>query len=514
MLDVTPLFRVYGKWRLARLNAQNPADVQERLLLALVRQARDTRFGRDHGFDAIRSVADFRKRVPLRDYEALWSEYWEAAFPHLRGVTWPEAIPYFATSSGTTTGRSKYIPCSKAMVRANVKGGAEIVVHHLNNRPRSRLVGGRSFMLSGSSGLTEEAPGIYSGDLSAILSNNIPRLARMRYYPPRGLALIDDWEEKIRRIGPCSLDQNIRMIAANANWLLVLLDTLRPAGRARRFCEIYPDLEVVVHGGVSFAPYRKQFTELLEGSHAETREVYAASEAFIAVADRGDGEGMRILPDAGTYYEFVPVDALGPADAPRVGLAEVECGVDYAIVVTTCAGLWAYVIGDIVRFVERDPPRILVAGRTDEMLNAFGEHVSGAEVERAVTHAADAIGASVNDYTAAPVVPEAEGCLGGHVYVVEFADGPPSPERITRFADALDALILRTNEDYEDHRARGFGMHAPLVRAVASGTFAAWMKSRGKMGGQHKVPRIINDRELFDSLCAVAQRTDEIAAAD
>ena len=365
-------------------------------------------------------------------------------------------------------------------------------------------------MLGGSTDLREEAPGIYSGDLSGIEANEIPLWGRPYAFPPRELALLSNWEEKIDRIAPLSLKEDIRAISGTPNWLLVLIDKLGelcPEAR-HRVVDFYPRLELLIHGGMDFKPYAKRFSELLEGSHAELREVYPASEAFIAIADRGQGDGLRLIIDNGVFYEFVPLDELDAASPARHWIATVEPGIDYAIVLSSCAGAWGYILGDTVRFLETDPPRILVTGRTSYMLSAFGEHVIAAETEEAVAVAANAIDAAITDYCVAPVFPESAGSKGGHRYVVEFVEEPPEPRRLAAFRDALDDHLCILNEDYKEHRIDDYGLRAPEVEAITPGTFLGWMKRRGQLGGQHKVPRIINDDALFADLKAFVSRIE------
>ncbi len=506
MIDATPLLRLYARRRAAALHRQDPAATQRRQLLRLVRRARDTRFGRDHDFAGIRDVADFQARVPIRRYEAFWSEYWEPTFPHLAGASWPGAIPYFALTSGTTSGKTKYVPVSREMIASNKWAAFDLLTFHVRNRPTSRVLGGKNFMLGGSTALSEEAPGIHSGDLSGIAAAEVPRWAEPFYFPPRHLALIADWEQKIETVGRLSLAEDIRTLGGTASWLLLFFDKLAAmrGDDEPRIARLYPNLELLVHGGVNFGPYRARFERLLEGSHAELREVYPASEGFIAIADRGTGEGLRMLLDIGIFYEFVPAEELdGPAPR-RFWAADIEPGVNYAVVMSTCAGAWAYLLGDTVRFVETRPPRLLVTGRISYMLSAFGEHLIGEEIEAAVAAAAAAIGAEIADYSVGPVYPERAGETGGHLYVVEFAGEVPGADRIDAFARAVDAHLADANPDYRDHRAGGFGMAPPRVQAVPPGTFAAWMHARGRLGGQNKVPRIITDGELFASLRAAA----------
>lgn len=502
MYDATWLLRAHARRRLARLADTDAGEVQRRVLLSLVRRARGTVFGRDHRFDMVRDVDDYRLRVPLRDYEAFWDSYWSDAFPRLAGRTWPGAIPWLAVSSGTTRGATKFIPVSREMRRANTRAGTDLLVHHAAARPRSRILSGRSFMLGGSTGLVRRAPGVRSGDLSGIAAAAMPMWARLRYFPPRDLEAIDDWEVKIDRFARRSLDETITSVAGTPSWLLIYFDHLLEIAGASggRIAEVYPDLELLVHGGVAWQPYRDRFAALLEGSRAETREVYPASEGFLAIADRGDGDGLRLLLDNGIFFEFVPVEELGSSNPDCRWVVDAEPGVNYALVITTCAGLWRYVVGDTVELVGLDPPRVRITGRTSYMLSAFGEHVIGAELEGAVAAAAAVIGATVNDFVVGSLFSGRTGERGGHLYVVEFAEDGMEEARIRRFANHVDSVLQDMNEDYAAHRADGFGLDAPRIRVLEPGGFAAWMKGRGRLGGQNKVPRVIRDPELFDTL--------------
>jgi len=501
MIDATLALRLLAAYRARRLAVQDAAEAQRATLLKLVRRAAATRFGVDHDFATIDGVDAFRARVPLRCYEDFWRDYWQAAFPRLTNLTWPGVIPFFAVTSGTTTGATKYIPCSRAMLRSNRRAGLDLVVHHLRQRPDSRIMGGKAFMLGGSTSLVEEAPGIHSGDISGIAIHDMPWWGHGRYFPPPALAAMTDWEEKVARLATASRDEDIRLFGGTPSWVLLFCEALAAfkPGTAR-LAEFYPELELLVHGGINFAPYRARFEALLEGSHAELREVYPASEGFFAVADRGANEGLRLILDHGIFYEFVPVGELDAPVPTRHRIGEIETGVEYAIAVSTCAGAWAYLVGDTVRFVSRDPPRVLVTGRTAYMLSAFGEHLIDAEIEAAVAQAASAIDANVSDYSVGPLYPEGTETLGGHLFIVEFAEDAVGAERIRAFATALDAALAATNADYATHRTGGYGLKPPSVEAVGPGAFAAWMKQRGKLGGQHKVPRVITDPGLLDDL--------------
>ena len=502
MLDATPLLRLYAGRRLAQLKAQDVEAAQEHQLLQLVRRAKQTAFGRAHDFDTIRCVQDFQERVPLRSYEQMWDEYWKPAFPRLSDCSWPGVVPYYAVSSGTSSGTTKYLPYTSEMTASNTKAALDLLVFHLSSCPKSKIFGGRCFMLGGSTELVEQAPGIFSGDLSGIAVKTMRWWARPRYFPPPELALLKNWEEKIGILGRRSLAADIRMISGVPTWLLIFFDKLAELvpNVNGKIASFYPKLDLLVHGGVNFTPYRQRFLDLLEGSTAEMREVYPASEGYVANADLAYGEGLRMTLDHGIFFEFVPLEELSSSSPTRLWIKDVECNVEYAIVLSTCAGAWAYILGDTVKFIERRPPRVLVTGRTSYYLSAFGEHVIADEVEDAVNSAAQRIGCTINEYSVGALYPENKGELGGHLYIIEFRDPRPPPEKLDDFARQLDKRLCERNEDYDAHRAKGFGLRAPQIIPVSTGTFTKWMKERGKLGGQNKVPRIITNRDLFGDL--------------
>ncbi len=502
MFDATPLLRLYARYRLNRLATLDPVEVQRDTLRRLIRRARDTRFGVDHRFRDLRDVADYQRRVPLRTYEDFWRDYWKPVFPNLRDASWPGLVPYFAVTSGTTTGRSKYIPVTSAMLRSNAKAGADLYAFHLRARPASRIMGGRSFMLGGSTSLVREAAGVRSGDLSGITVAEMPWFARPRYFPPEEIALIEDWEEKIAVLSERSVAADIRMIGGVPSWLLLYFEQAMASSGAVDVHALYPNLELLVHGGVSFAPYRERFERLLVRSRAEMREVYPASEGFVAIADGEAGRGLRLSLDHGLFFEFVPVEELDRQAPTRHWLATVETGINYAVVVTTCAGLWSYVIGDTVTFVDGGKRHIVITGRTAQMLSAFGEHIIVSELDAAMAAAAHAMGRSVSDYAVGALHP-AGSARGRHLAIVELASDGVSPD-VAEFAKVMDLTLKDENDDYRSYRADGFGLDAPEVLFVAPGTFAAWMKGRHRLGGQNKVPRIILDAAMLADLRAFA----------
>ncbi len=499
MIDVTFLLRGYAALRMRQLVRQNPAVAQERVLRRLVRRARRTAFGLAHDFGAIRNVIEYQDKVPLRGYEDFWRDWWKPRFPVLRDATWPGLIRFFALSSGTTGGATKYIPVSPAMERANRWAAIDVLAFHAHRRGKSRVMGGASFFLGGSTALSRLGKGVLAGDLSGIAAARVPRCARGYFFPPRDVALIEDWREKIATLAPLSAQRNIRSISGTPSWLLLFFEhlALLHPERPRRLSAYWPDLELIIHGGVSFAPYRARFAEWLEGSRAELREVYPASEGFIAIADRGPGEGMRMILDGGLFYEFIPVEELGAPNPTRHWIGTAQAGVEYAVAISSNAGLWSYLLGDTVRLVSLDPPRLLVTGRTSYMLSVAGEHLIGAELDAAVLEAVTSCGGSLVEYAAGAVPPHPGEARTGHVFVIEASGDKLDAERATA---VLDGALARLNADYAAHRSGAFGMLPPRVILVGSGTFTRWMESRGRLGGQNKVPRVIHDQALLASL--------------
>jgi hypothetical protein len=498
MFDATPLLRVYADHRLRRLAGLDPGRAQRRELRQLLRRARNTAFGRQYRFSDIREVEGFQRLVPLRRWEEFWRDWWQPAFPRLTDQTWPGSIRYFANTSGTTGAATKRIPVSAAMLRSNRRAALDVLTFHVARHPGSRVLAGRNFILGGSTALERLAPGVLAGDLSGIAAAEIPFWARRRTFPPRQLALIENWETKMATLAPLSLASTITSFSGTPSWMLLFLETVAALRPGRTLAGLYPALELVVVGGVGFAPYRERFAAWLAGSTAETREVYPASEGFIAIADRGDGEGLRLLLDNGIFYEFVRPADLASGNPDRRWIADAELDTEYALVLSSNAGLWSYVLGDTVRLIERCPPRVLVGGRTAWSLSVAGEHLIGEELDTAIAAAARAIGATVADYAAAAVPPDATDPRGGHRFIVELDGGAVDAQ--VSFVAALDAALARLNADYAAHRQGGYGLRAPVVVLAPPGSFAAWMRQRHRLGGQNKVPRVIADAALLADL--------------
>lgn len=512
MLNLTPFLKLYAKYRTNQLNNLDPVLTQEKQLLSLVKKAQETKFGVDHKFNNISSVKDFQQQVPLRKYEDFWNDYWKGAYPVWNNLTWPGVIPFFPLSSGTSSGTTKYIPCTHEMIKSNTKAGLDMLVYHLNNRPQSQIFSGKNFFLGGSTDLRTETTlstgeTIYSGDLSGITAKTMPWWAKMRYFPPQDLALISDWEEKINLFAEKSAKEPITSLGGVPAWMLIFIKKLIEKNGNKSLGEIYPKLELVIHGGVNFSPYIDQFREVLSETKAELREVYPASEGFIASADRGYGEGLRINLDNQIFYEFVPLEELDSPNPTRHWIKDIELDINYAIVLTTCAGLWSYVIGDTVRFIDRKTPRLLVTGRTSYYLSAFGEHLIAEEIEDSINYSAKENDLTIEEYSVGAIYPKTADELGGHLYVIEFKqDEELVKNKLSDFIEKLDTKLCQKNEDYAGHRAGGFGLNKPKVLIAKSGTFNNWMKSRGKFGGQNKVPRIITNVELFESLVWNAEK--------
>lgn len=486
---VNRAFGLYARRRTAWCDRADPVEAQRGTLLKLIRSAGRTRFGADHGFERINTVEDYQKSVPLRTYEALWNDYLREGYPILDNVTWPGRVPYFALTSGTTQGATKYVPVTRRMIRSNELAARTMLAHHVRARPGSRLFSGRIFFLGGSSDLEQPAPGVCQGDLSGIAAKELSPPLRPYTFPPLDLALIPDWDVKLTRLAEESARLPVTLVSGVPSWLLVLFQRVLEVTGKSSIPEVWPVLELVVHGGVKFDPYRAAFRAILGEGGPRLQESYPCSEGFIAFGDP-DTELLKLCFDHGIFYEFVPVDELDSERPTRHWLGDVVAGVNYAIVVSTCAGLWSHVIGDTVRFESLSPPLMTFTGRTKYSLSAFGEHLISEEIEKAVAVASESTGSAVRDWHVGPVF---RGALGHHLFVFEFVQ-PPSD--LLAFRAEVDRNLRKANADYDAHRAEGVGLPSPEVVICRAGGVNEWMRSRGKLGGQHKFPRIDNSGEL------------------
>ena len=501
MLDPTQGFRLLAARRGRALDALDPEAAQLRVLRRLLARAAGTRFGRAHRFAAIGSRADYVRAVPLRTWQQFWDAWWQPAFPILDDVSWPGRIPFFAETSGTTSGIAKHIPVSRSMLRANRSTALDLVLSHLRRDRHSRFFAGPGLILGGSTALTRLAPGVASGDLSGIVAATMPAWTHGRALPSPATALTGDWERKLARVVDEATGADLRSISGTTSWLVVLLERLLAAGGgAATLGELFPNLEMVIHGGVGFGPYRSRVARLL-GQGPTPVEVYPASEGFIGYQDGAEEQGLRVPLDNGIFFEFVRPDELDRPTPRRCWVGDVPPGVDMALVLTTNAGLFSYVIGDLVRVVSRTPFRLLVSGRTAHGLSAFGEHLSGGELDRAVETAAREAGLHVTDYAVGVLMPDDADPRGGHLFAIECA--APPPHDVTRpLARAIDATLAAGNADYAAHREGGTGMRPPEIRLLPPGRFAHWMRKRGRLGGQNKVPRVVTDPASLARLLA------------
>ncbi len=491
--------------RWLRRASADPVASQQQVLRRLLDRAKRTWFGRKHDFAKIASHADFVKAVPIADYVGRL-DLMERIFAGEPNVCWPGVVRYFAQTSGTTAG-DKRIPVTARMQRSNRRAAMAIFAYY-QRRGRGKvnsLMAGQLLFLGGSTNMTPTGNGSWVGDLSGIATRSLHWPLVKHYEPGLELALIDGWEEKIERVARRVMDRDVRFVTGMPSWVKILFDricALRGIPPEGGISRVWPNLQLFVHGGVNFEPYRSAFERYFTAMHSpEYLEVYPASEGFVAIQPAPARGGMEMLMDNGLFYEFVPLEQWGQADAPRLMIDKVETNVPYCLVLSTNAGLWAYELGDVVQFESLRPPRILFAGRNQHFINAFGENIIAQQVSQAIASAATASGAQVAEFTAAPRYAERDR-PGAHQYIVEF---DRHPHRMETFTAQIDSELQRLNNDYSIKRRGNLGMMPVEVTAVPPGAFYDWMKIRGKLGGQNKVPVCSNDRRYVDDLLESVQ---------
>lgn len=490
--------------QLERVGRQ-PRAAQERALRSLMARARGTAFGRKHGLGSVRGPADFRAALPLHRYADL-KPWFERALEGEADVVWPGRVQYFGMSSGTTAG-NKYLPISADSVRQQRRGGFDPVASYLRWTGDRELLRGKAILLGGSSRLERRPSGVQVGDNTGVMASHMPRIVARNYLPSPPVRAIEDWEAKLDAIVEESLDADVRILAGTPSWFPGLFDRLVQAARNRRRTvthvhDIWPNLRLMTGGGVNFEPYRTLIRARL-GRHVPYVDVYNATEGGImGFQDRPDERPMRLLPDNGLYYEFVPLEELEAADPPRLALWEVETDVVYAVAVTTMSGIYSYLIGDCVRFTELYPHRFLFEGRTAAFLNVTGEHVSQGELEGAARAVCDTLACRMRDFTVAAEVDVGAASGTRHLWLVEFDGQQPDGES---FGELVDARLQRNNGDYAAHRGSRSGLLSPAVVTLRPGAFDSWMRARGKLGGQNKVPRVLTRPEDVAGLRALSQ---------
>ncbi|MFM9027389.1 MAG: GH3 auxin-responsive promoter family protein [Bacteroidota bacterium] len=476
-----------------------PDEVQQEWFRRLVDTARYTEWGEKYDFKSIHSINDFKERVPVQNYDSL-KPFVNRLMRGEQNILWPSEIKWFAKSSGTTAGKSKFIPVStEAMEECHYKGGKDLLSIYCNLQPETQIFNGKGLTMGGSHHFSGTADTSY-GDISAVLMQNLPFWAQMIRTPDLSIALMDKWEEKIEKIVEATKNENVTSISGVPTWTLVLARRLLEVTGKKNLLEVWPNLELFIHGAVSFTPYREQFRELIPSDSFNYLETYNASEGFFGIQDQLHSQHMLLMLDYGVFYEFMPMDEYGKENPSTVGLDQVELDKNYALVISTNAGLWRYLIGDTIRFTERYPFRFRITGRTRLFINAFGEEVIIENTDRAVEAACEKTGAAVREYMVAPVYFSGKD-NGAHEWVIEFERPPDNQEE---FEYILDRSLKSLNSDYEAKRYQDMALRKPLVHVVDQGLFYEWLKRNGKLGGQHKVPRLNNDRTNLEQLLSIA----------
>jgi len=479
-----------------------PNEVQEELLLNLLRANEQTAIGKQHDFTSVRTYNAFAARVPLSHYEDL-EPIIERTRKGEQNVFWHQPIRWFAKSSGTTNAKSKFIPVStEALEDCHYKGSKDLLCLYLNNNENSQLFIGKSLRLGGSRQIYEDNNSFF-GDLSAILIENMPMWAEFSSTPSSRTSLMSEWESKIPAIIAESVPENVTSFAGVPSWMMVLLNRVLEHTGKENLLEVWPNLEVYFHGGVSFDPYRQQYAKLIPKKDFRYYEIYNASEGFFAIQDQNGSSDLLLMLDYGIFYEFIPMDVFGTQQERIVRLAEVEFGKNYAVVITTNSGLWRYVIGDTVRFTSLRPYRIRVTGRTKHHINVFGEELMVENTDRALAQTCRELGLEIVDYTVAPVFMEGKS-KGAHEWMVEFEQ---TPTDVAKFARMLDLNLQALNSDYEAKRHNNMTLNPLILNIARPKLFYDWLKEQDKLGGQHKIPRLSNQRDYMEQLKEIQVRS-------
>ncbi|ANH83213.1 hypothetical protein A8C56_21535 [Niabella ginsenosidivorans] len=482
------------QWRIDGWRS-HPLDTQREVLQNLVSSAQYTEFGRKYGFNRLYNIRDFKKAVPIHEYNDLKS-YIERCMNGEQNLLWNSPIAWFAKSSGTSGDKSKFIPISEESLEdCHYKAAKDVLTMYYLFNPDSTMLTGKGLVLGGSHNIHAVNEEAQFGDLSAVLLQNSPFWGHWLRTPELSIALMDDWETKLEKIAAQTISENVTSISGVPTWTLVLLKRILELTGRKTIAEVWPGLELYMHGGVSFTPYKEQFQQII-GKHINYLETYNASEGFFGAQQIPGDEGMLLFTDHGIFMEFMPVSEYGKADPRTIGLKDVELYANYAPVISTNGGLWRYLLGDTIQFISKDPFKIIVSGRIRHFINAFGEEVIIDNTDKAISMACMDTGAIVNDYTAAPIYFSDEG-NGGHEWLIEFEKPPYNLEAFTTI---LDASLKSINSDYEAKRHKDIALRMPVVHALPKGFFVEWLHHKGKLGGQHKVPRLSNDRKILEDL--------------
>ena len=484
-------------WRIQNWS-NHPVASQREVLQHLVTSAQYTEFGKKYGFSKLFTVKTFKKAIPIHEYNDL-KPYIERMMAGEENVLWNESINWFAKSSGTTSGKSKFIPISEESLQDNhFQASKDVISNYYKNFPSSDLLTGKSLVIGGSHQISKLNEDIQCGDLSAILMQNSPFWGQWLRTPELSIALLDEWENKIEQLAQITAAENVTSLAGVPTWTLILLKRILEITQKQTIKEVWPNLELYINGGVSFIPYREQFEKIM-GAPINYLEIYNASEGFIAGQECPGEEGMLLFTEHGIFYEFMSVEEYGKPSPQTIGLKEVKLGQNYAPVISTSGGLWRYLIGDTIQFTSLNPYKIKVSGRLKYYMNAFGEEVIVDNADNAIAVAAAKTNAIVNDYTAAPVY-FCDSNNGTHEWLVEFEK---EPDNITAFIYEMDNALKDVNSDYEAKRHKDIALRLPVMQVLPKGTFNQWLKSKGKLGGQHKVPRLSNERTIVEEILSM-----------
>jgi hypothetical protein len=487
--------------RLWRIDAwkNHPGDSQREVLQDLVTSAQYTEFGKKYNFSKLFSIKSFKKAVPIHEYDDI-KPYIKRIMDGEQNLLWNTPINWFAKSSGTTSDKSKFIPVSEESLQdCHYKAAKDVLTLYYNYNPDSDLLTGKGLVIGGSHNIHQVNEDVQYGDLSAVLLQNTPFWGSWIKTPELSIALMDEWEEKIEKLAESTIKENVTSISGVPTWTMVLFKRILEITGKNNISEVWPSLELYIHGGVSFKPYREQFNRLI-GKKINYLEMYNASEGFIAAQENPEDEGLLLFVDHGIFMEFMPVSEYGKNEPETIGLRKVELGKNYALVISTNGGLWRYLLGDTVRFTSLNPYKIIVSGRVRHYINAFGEELIVDNTDRAISIASSKTNAIVNDYTAAPIY-FSDNNNGAHEWLVEFEK---VPDDVDDFTKELDVALKSLNSDYEAKRHKNIALRMPVMRVLKKGSFNNWLKSRGKLGGQHKVPRLSNERIFLEEILQYA----------
>ena len=497
---LSPAISRLARFRLWRIEnwANDSVSSQRVVLQHLITSAQYTEFGRKYHFSRLFSVKEFKKKVPVTEYDEI-RPFILRMMNGEENILWNTPIKWFAKSSGTSSDKSKFIPVSEESLKeTHFKASKDVLTNYYKNFPDSDLLTGKGLVVGGSHQIHQVNDEIHYGDLSAVLLQNTPFWGQWLRTPELSIALLDEWESKIEKLAQSTIEENVTSIAGVPTWTILLIKRILEISGKETLKDVWPNLEVYIHGGVSFVPYREQMDKLI-GGKINYLEMYNASEGFFSAQDKPEEDGMLLFTDHGIFYEFMPIEEYGKSHPNTIGLKHVMLNTNYALIITTNGGLWRYIVGDTIKFVSLNPYKIKVTGRLKHYMNAFGEEVIVDNSDKAIAVASERTGTVVKDYTAAPVYFSGDS-NGAHEWLIEFEK---EPDNIETFAVELDKALKEINSDYEAKRYKDIALRPPIVHMLKRGCFIDWLRYKGKLGGQHKVPRLSNDRKLLEEILAI-----------